>query len=106
METRLSIDKKSLTVLELRRLLIELREERPDICIRYRLIGQTWTRNFARIVHVVDSIVFVKEEESSVIFPIPSLGNIVQFEIDNNFHSLKAYFHYDVVLDQEQQALA
>jgi hypothetical protein len=96
----MEVRKKSLTVLELKRLLIELKEKRPDICIRYRLIGEMWMDNFTSIRSVVGNSMFVNYERIGMSIHIPNIGNIIQFEIDHTFQQYEAHFHYDVVLDQ------
>jgi hypothetical protein len=96
----MEIRKKSLTVLELKRLLIELKEKRPDICIRYRLIGEMWIDNFASIRSIIGNSMFVSYEQFGMSIHIPNIGNIMQVEIDQTFQQYEAHFHYDIVLDQ------
>lgn len=96
----MEVTKKSLTILELRRLLIELKEKRPDICIRYRLIGEMWMDNFTKIRSVIGNSLFVEYERIGMMIHVPNIGNIIQFEIDQNFQQYAAHFHYEVVLDQ------
>jgi hypothetical protein len=96
----MDIAKKSLTILEFKRLLIELKEKRPDICIRYRLIGEMWMDNFTKIRSVVGNSLFVEYERIGMTIHVQNIGNVIQFEIDQNFQQYVAHFHYEVVLDQ------
>lgn len=95
------INNQSVTVLEVKRLLTELREHRPDICIRYRLIGQMWAQNFARVIKVTDKGVILRDESVRKLVSIPDISHIMQFELDKPFHSFKPHFHYDVVPSPE-----
>ena len=87
---------KKIAVLELRRLLVELKEHRPDICVRYRIIGQMWAQNFLRVVHVTDEGVLLNDETSNKLITIPNLSQVIQFELDKAFQSYQPYFHYEV----------
>jgi hypothetical protein len=101
MENELIASKKSsLTILELKRLLFELKEKRPDICIRYRLMGELWKKNFMRITSIVENSLVVEDEQARIILGVPNIANIIQLELDNTFQHYQAHFHYDVVLDQ------
>lgn len=87
---------KKVVILELRRLLVELKEHRPDICIRYRLLGQMWARNFHRVIQVTEEGVILDEETSGTVVTIRSLAQFMQFELDKPFQLYQPYFHYDV----------
>ena len=94
-----SLDNKSLTILELKRLLFELKDKRPDICIRYRLIGEMWQENFTKIFSVVDNRLFVEDSRRGLIIHVQNIASIIQFEIDHSFQNFQAHNHYDIVLD-------
>ena len=88
---------KRVGVLELKRLLYELKEHRPDICFRFRLIGQMWASNFLRVVHVTERGVLLNDEISNRFISLPDLSQVIQFEIDKSFQTFHPHFHYDVV---------
>lgn len=88
---------KKVVVLALKRLLVELKEHRPDICFRYRLIGQMWVNNFLRVIRVTDHGVLLNDETSNRFVTIVNLSQIMQFEIDKPFQLYQPYFHYDLV---------
>ena len=92
---------KKVAVLELRRLLVELKEHRPDICIRYRLIGQMWAKHFLRVIRVTDEGVILNDETSNKLISISELHQIIQFELDKPFQTYQPYFHYEVVMTAE-----
>jgi hypothetical protein len=91
----------SVTVLQLRKLLFDINEKRPDVCVRFRLIGEMWLQSFSRVSSVTEKGVIITTDHSNRVLLIPKLSNIMQFELDNNFQEYIAHNHYDVVLDEE-----
>lgn len=85
-----------ISVLELARLLIELSDKRPDVCIRFRLIGEMWLTHFMRIVLVTDSGVVLNNEVSNKMVAVRDLSHVMQFEIDHSFQNFRPHFHYNV----------
>lgn len=92
---------KKVAVLALKRLLVELKDHRPDICVRYRLLGQMWAKNFLRVVQVTELGVVLNDEATNRLVNIPDLSHIMQFELDKAFQSFQPYIHYDVVTTGE-----
>lgn len=92
---------KEVSVVELRRLLVELKEHRPDICIRYRMLGQMWAQNFLRVVLVTARGVLLNDETENKLKTIPDLSQIIQFELDKPFQSYRPYFHYEIIPSTE-----
>ena len=92
---------KKIAVLALKRLLVELKEHRPDICIRYRLLGQMWVNNFLRVVEITERGVILHDETNNTFIRIPEISAIMQFEIDRTFQSFQPHVHYDVVISGE-----
>lgn len=89
------------SVLALRRLLIQLKEHRPDICFRYRLIGQMWADGFMRVSRISEHGVQLTDEGNHQLVIIPDLAQVMQFELDKSFQSYQPYFHYEVVTTGE-----
>jgi hypothetical protein len=85
-----------ISVLELRRLLVDLREKRPDICVRYRLLGEMWMARAMRIVRVTEKGVILNEEAGNRLETVYDLASIMQFEIDAPFQGFQPHFHYEV----------
>jgi hypothetical protein len=81
-------------VLELRKLLFEIRDKRPDICIRFRMLGEHWGTHFMRILALTEKGAVLNEEGSKRLFHIPDLFNVIQFEIDRTFQAYQPHFHY------------
>ena len=84
------------SLLELRRLLIDLRDKRPDICIRFRLLGEMWFIQFMRIILVTERGVVLNDEVLNRLVRVSDLSNVMQFEIDRRFQNFKPHFHYSI----------
>jgi hypothetical protein len=90
------VETANISVLELTRLLIDLSDKRPDICIRFRLIGEMWFTHFMRIVLVSNGGVVLNNEVSSELVAVRDVTQVMQFEIDHRFQNFRPYFHYNV----------
>jgi hypothetical protein len=88
-------------VLTLRQLLQDILVRKPDVCFRYRLVGEMWTPNFKKILHVSEKGILLRDEVTNHLTAINDLSNIIQFEIDSPFQDLRPYCHYDVQLHAE-----
>lgn len=84
-----------ISVIELKRLLIDLKEKKPGVCIRFRLLGELWARNFMSIAAISEKGVVLKDDANNFI-AIGNLSDVIQFEIDEPFQSYRPYNHYDV----------
>jgi hypothetical protein len=85
-----------ISAIELRRLLVDLAEKRPDICIRTRTLGKMWRENFMRITSVTEKGVILNDEKAMQIVNIVNLNDLIQFEIDNAFQNYPPHFHFDI----------
>jgi hypothetical protein len=97
----LSGTRNQISVLELKRLLIDIKEYRPDIGVRYRLIGEMWNPSFMEVVLVTEKGILFNDEASNKLIALSDLTMIMQFEIDNRFREFQPHFHYDVVPSAE-----
>ena len=93
--TGVKTTKTLISVLELKQLLIELRDKRNNICFRYRLLGEMWKQNFMRIVDVTEKAVVLNDEISNKLIFL-DLSQVMQFEIDAAFQNYQPHFHYEV----------
>lgn len=89
-----------ISALELKRLLVEIAEKRPQVFLRYRLIGEMWQRNFMRVLKATGKGVMFNDEQKSKLIVLPDLNSIVQFEIDVRFQNYQPHFHYHVSPEQ------
>jgi hypothetical protein len=96
-----------ISVVDLKRLLSDLKERRPDICVRYRLLGEMWMANFMSIVHLTRSGVLLHDEVNQKLVSIHDISNIMQFELDGPFNGYQPFFHYEVqpLLDYQSPVL-
>jgi hypothetical protein len=88
--------KNLVSVLELKRLLVDLRQKRQDICFRYRLVGEMWIVNAMRVMSVIEKGVLLNDEQNNKLVTISDLSMIMQFEIDAPFQGFQPHFHYHV----------
>jgi hypothetical protein len=95
--------KNLISVSELRLLLLHIRHERPDICIRYRLLGEMWGLNFMNIKHVTPKSLLLTNHFNNSFVLISDLSMIMQFELDNSFQGFQPHFHYDVQAYEDKQ---
>ena len=94
------MNKTLISVLELKRLMIDLAEKRPDICIRFRLLGELWSVHFMKVMRVGDkgAVLF---DDSMGLVSVSDLNFIMQFEIDKPFQGFQPYYHYEVIPSSE-----
>ena len=71
--------KSLISVLELKGLLVDLKEKRPDICIRYRLLGEMWAGNFVRVIHVSENGALLNDEHHNRLINLSDLSLVMQF---------------------------
>jgi hypothetical protein len=90
-----TLNKTLISVLELRRLMVDLSEKRPDICIRFRLLGELWSNHFMRVVRIRDKGGLLFDESNNLV-SVSDLNFVMQFEIDKPFQGFQPYYHYDV----------
>lgn len=91
-----SMGKNLISVLELTKLLHDLQDRRPDICIRFRLLGEMWFRNFLSIMSVNGKGVILRDDADHKLIVLNDLTSVMQFELDNSFFGFQAHYHYEV----------
>ena len=89
------VNKTLISMLELKRLMVDLSEKRPDICIRFRLLGELWSMTFLRVMRVAAKGAVLLDESHGLV-SVSDLNFIMQFEIDKPFQGFQPYFHYEV----------
>lgn len=90
-----TMNKTLISVLELKRLMVDLSEKRPDILIRFRLLGELWSVNFLRVIRLTErgAVLF---DESHGFVSVSDLNFVMQMEIDKPFQGFQPYYHYEV----------
>jgi hypothetical protein len=92
----MSLTKKLISTLELKRLLHDLNDKQPYTCIRVRLIGQLWQQSFMQVAAVYEDGVLLHNDTDGRFLNIVKLSQIMQFEIDHSFQNFFPHNHYDV----------
>jgi hypothetical protein len=90
-----------ISTVQLKRLMVELKEKRPDICIRFRMLGEMWAQNFMRVLQITDKGIVLNDEVLNKLIYITNLTNVMQCELDNRFQNFQPFYHYEVVPDRE-----
>jgi hypothetical protein len=80
--------------LELRTLLYALKDSRPDICVRFRMIGEMWQTNYMRGAFFTENGAVFNDDLTQKFILVPDLNNVVQFELDTSFQQYQAHYHY------------
>jgi hypothetical protein len=94
-----------ISVLELRRLLYTIVDNRMDTCFRYRLLGEMWESNFLRVVEVTDKGALLTDETKNTFKCIGDLSQIMQFEIDVAVHNFIPHNHYEINLCEKPDSV-
>ncbi len=89
-------NKSLISVLELKRLLVDLKDKRPDICFRYRLLGEMWVTHCIRVLYVGERSLLLNDEVNNRLISLSDLSAIMQFELDAPFQGFQPHFHYNV----------
>lgn len=80
----------------LKQYLIDIKEHGPNVCVRFRLIGEMWQQHHVRVVAVTENRVLINDEFTNKLISI-DMNHVVQFEVDNKYKTLQPNFHYDIV---------
>ena len=88
-------NKTLISALELRRLIADLIDKRPDICIRFRLLGELWQPHFMRVNRMTEKGALFFDEMNHLV-SVGDLNFVMQFEIDKPFQNFQPYYHYEV----------
>jgi hypothetical protein len=94
-------DEAVISVIGLKRLLVELADKRPNVCIRPRLMGEMWWPVFMRVVATTEKGVLLQDEDSGRFVSVSDISYVMQFELDNRFQNFQPHFHYEVRITSE-----
>ncbi|HEY9008175.1 MAG TPA: hypothetical protein VIM75_18665 [Ohtaekwangia sp.] len=86
----------SISILELRKLLYELRDRKANVCFRVRMIGEMWRTNFLKIFELTENGAVLIDCVTNQPVIIHDLGTIMQVEFDQRYQQYEPYFHYAV----------
>jgi hypothetical protein len=85
------------SALELKRLLFDIRDRRPDVRIRVRLLGKMWGESFCAVEGVSETEASLFDDYKQKIISILNFNEIIQFELECSFFGYQAFYHYEVV---------
>lgn len=88
----------SITTLQLKQWLVDLKEHGQNVCARVRIIGQLWQQHFMRVVNVTEERVLLHDEVNSKLISF-QINDIIQMEIDHRFRQFEPHNHYTIVQD-------
>lgn len=85
-----------ISVLDLRRLLFDLKKHGRGGCIRFRLLGEMWQLRHSKVLNITEhGAAFIEEGTNKLIF-VQDLTSVIQFELDGPFQNYRPHFHYTV----------
>jgi hypothetical protein len=88
--------KSQIPILEFKRLLHELRDLRPDVGIRVRLMGEMWKSSHFKVFQVTEKGVALYDDATKRLVMVSDLSQIMQFELEQSFQKYEPHFHYSV----------
>lgn len=89
----------TVTIIELRRLLHELRDKSSHVGIRFRMIGEMWHLSHQNVIRLSDAGVVLYDGGANKIRVISDLRRVMQFELDGRFQNYQPHVHYGVTTD-------
>src|SRR3712207_2330467 len=92
-------DNSTVSILEVRRLLMELRDRAPHVHIRFRLIGEMWQNFFLQVITVTDTVAILMNPGTKQVSFI-EFNKIMQFELESRYQFYHPFNHYHVVPKQ------
>lgn len=88
-------NKDVISTVGLKHLLITLHGH-TDTRIRFRLIGRMWEDHFADIIQITDQEMIAIQSGENRQLRFVSVGDIVQFELEDRFQNFECFHHYTV----------
>lgn len=83
------------SIVELRRLLIGIKEHQHETGFRFRLMGELWHPAFLSVVTVSERTVMLLDSANNKLISV-EFGMIMQFEIDLRYQEFSPNFHYTI----------
>jgi hypothetical protein len=96
--TQLANNPDTISVLELKILLQEIKDRQSELGIRFRKLGEMWQEHFYKIFLVTETGVVLLDQITNRTEIVVNLSDWIQFELDGRFHDFHPYHHYTVKL--------
>jgi hypothetical protein len=93
----MAIGKGQISTTEFKKLLYEIRDGKPNVCVRLRRIGQMWAVNFMQVVDLNDKGCVLYDEVIEEFIHVKDLSEVMQFELDIRYMGYEPHFHYEVI---------
>jgi hypothetical protein len=97
---------RKVSALELKRLLFDIRDRRPDVRIRVRLLGKMWGESFCSVDGISENEASLFDAYKETTISISNFNEIIQFELECSFFGYQAFYHYEVVNGNHVQTSA
>jgi hypothetical protein len=81
---------------ELHQLLRSIIDLRPNVGLRFRLLGELWQTGFVRVVHLEENAATFYDERSDRNLLVSDIKLFMQFELDSQFQQFEPHFHYSI----------
>jgi hypothetical protein len=88
---------RKVSALELKRLLFDIHDRRPDVRIRVRLLGKMWGESFCAVEDVSENEVKLFDGHKQITISMSKFNEVIQFELECSFFGYQAFYHYEVV---------
>jgi hypothetical protein len=88
---------RKVTTTELKSLLYDIRDRRPDVRVRVRVIGKMWSESFCTVNHINENGMILCDAHKGKLLYVSNVNDIIQFELECSFFGFHAFYHYNVV---------
>src|SRR3954468_16918841 len=88
---------RQISTMDFTKLLYEVRDHKPNVCIRFRRIGHMWASNFMQIVDIQESGAVFYDPVIGEFVYVHRMADIMQFEIDIRYMEYQPHFHYELI---------
>jgi hypothetical protein len=99
-------NRKNIPLTGFKRLLHDIRDRRPDVHVRIRLLGQMWSEYFYEVLSITSEELLLFNEKADRYLKIPRIDDVIQFELECSFFGYQAYYHYDVSVTEQKIILS
>jgi hypothetical protein len=88
---------RKVSLTELKRLFYDIRDRRPDVRIRLRVLGKMWNEAFCSIDSIKEDGITLVDTHHSKYIHLNQLSDVVQFELECPFFGYHAFYHYEIL---------
>ena len=81
---------------ELHQLLRSIIDLRPNVGVRFRLMGELWQTNFVNVIRLEENAAVFYDEHNDRNVLISDFRVFMQFELDTHFQQYEPHFHYTI----------